>query len=103
MRQSNGFESCRQLQLHFAGGHRAQQFSGKATLDSFQRNTETGHGTISDNVKIATVVQMMTSGINQYDEENYEDYGEEYNDENNEEVDEKYMVAFMKGKNKGKR
>eukprot|EP00971_Amphidinium_carterae_P271620 5389686-Amphidinium_carterae.1 len=27
MRQSNGFESWRQLQLQFAGGHRAQQFS----------------------------------------------------------------------------
>eukprot|EP00971_Amphidinium_carterae_P148640 2947027-Amphidinium_carterae.1 len=27
MRQSNGFESWRQLQLHFAGGHRAQQVS----------------------------------------------------------------------------
>eukprot|EP00971_Amphidinium_carterae_P255055 5063325-Amphidinium_carterae.1 len=25
MRQSNGFESWRQLRLHFAGGHRAQQ------------------------------------------------------------------------------
>eukprot|EP00971_Amphidinium_carterae_P160320 3178206-Amphidinium_carterae.4 len=27
MRQSNGFKSWRQLQLHFAGGHRAQHFS----------------------------------------------------------------------------
>eukprot|EP00971_Amphidinium_carterae_P239228 4748940-Amphidinium_carterae.2 len=27
MRQSNGSESWRQLQLHFAGGRRAQQFS----------------------------------------------------------------------------
>eukprot|EP00971_Amphidinium_carterae_P212231 4212158-Amphidinium_carterae.2 len=26
-RQSNGFEAWRQLPLHFAGGHRAQQFS----------------------------------------------------------------------------
>eukprot|EP00971_Amphidinium_carterae_P312915 6218539-Amphidinium_carterae.5 len=46
MRQSNGFESWRRPQLHFAGGHRAQQFSrlrtimqpswtvGPATLDS---------------------------------------------------------------------
>eukprot|EP00971_Amphidinium_carterae_P236434 4692202-Amphidinium_carterae.1 len=27
MRQSNGFEPRRQLQLHFASGHRARQFS----------------------------------------------------------------------------
>eukprot|EP00971_Amphidinium_carterae_P169129 3350520-Amphidinium_carterae.1 len=52
MRQSYGFESWRQLQLHFAGGHRAQQFSflraimqpswnsdSAATLDSSPSST----------------------------------------------------------------
>eukprot|EP00971_Amphidinium_carterae_P017403 343001-Amphidinium_carterae.3 len=32
MRQSNGFEFWRQLQLQFAGGHRAQQFSLLPTI-----------------------------------------------------------------------
>eukprot|EP00971_Amphidinium_carterae_P155390 3081731-Amphidinium_carterae.2 len=80
MRQSNGFESWRQLQLHFAGGHRAQQFSLLRTImrPSWNSNTrqftkqyykwledinryesENGQGTINDHVKIATVVNNL--------------------------------------------
>eukprot|EP00971_Amphidinium_carterae_P067990 1345642-Amphidinium_carterae.1 len=42
MRHSNGFESWRQLHLHFAGGHRAQQFSllRAITLPTWDTNTK---------------------------------------------------------------
>eukprot|EP00971_Amphidinium_carterae_P143625 2845718-Amphidinium_carterae.1 len=36
MKQSNGLESWRQLQLHFAGGHRAQHFSLLRTMTIMQ-------------------------------------------------------------------
>eukprot|EP00971_Amphidinium_carterae_P089735 1776761-Amphidinium_carterae.1 len=84
MRQSNRFESWQQLQLQFAGGHRAQQFpllraimqpSWTSKTGQFTRQyykwlediktyeAENGHGSITDHVKIATVVNNLKGNI----------------------------------------
>eukprot|EP00971_Amphidinium_carterae_P016582 327434-Amphidinium_carterae.3 len=94
MRQSNGFESWRQLHLHFAGGHRAQKFSllraiTQRTWDTSTKQfmkqyykwledigryeSENGANTITEYVKIAPIVnnlkgpmgQQLTLRINQ--------------------------------------
>eukprot|EP00971_Amphidinium_carterae_P244545 4855670-Amphidinium_carterae.2 len=94
MRQSNGFESWRQLHLHFAGGRRAQQFSlpraitqptwdgstkqftkqyyiGLKTLELSRYEAENGarcqHNCtiIADHVKIATIVNNLKGQIGQ--------------------------------------
>eukprot|EP00971_Amphidinium_carterae_P056355 1112895-Amphidinium_carterae.1 len=41
MRQGNGFESRRQLHLHFAGGHHAQRFSLLRTITQPTWHTST--------------------------------------------------------------
>eukprot|EP00971_Amphidinium_carterae_P208466 4136069-Amphidinium_carterae.1 len=40
MRTANGFEAWRQLNLHYAGGHRAQQFSLLRQIMSPQWNAD---------------------------------------------------------------
>eukprot|EP00971_Amphidinium_carterae_P132876 2631243-Amphidinium_carterae.2 len=127
MRQSNGFEAWRQLQLHVAGGHRAQQFSLLRTImqPSWDNNTkqftkqyykwldninkyesENVQGTITNHVKIATIINNLKGtnedrgaigGVNNYEDENY---NEEYDEEDNEH-NEKQIIAFFKGKGKG--
>eukprot|EP00971_Amphidinium_carterae_P153650 3046617-Amphidinium_carterae.1 len=87
MRQSNGFKSWRQLQLQFAGGHRAQHLSLLRAImqpsltnetrlsrqftrqyykwqeDINRYEAENGHGSITDHAKIATVVNNLKSNI----------------------------------------
>eukprot|EP00971_Amphidinium_carterae_P351148 6491937-Amphidinium_carterae.1 len=90
MRQSNGFESWRQLQLHFAGGHRAQQFlllraSMQPSWNSHTRQftkqyykwledinryeSENKQGTLNDYVKIATGEQYHGQHCAELDDE----------------------------------
>eukprot|EP00971_Amphidinium_carterae_P300908 5978892-Amphidinium_carterae.1 len=89
MRQSNGFESWRQLHLHFAGGHHAQQFSllRAITQPTWDTNTkqftkqyykwlealeeigryeaENGANTITEHAKIATIVNNLKGPMGQ--------------------------------------
>eukprot|EP00971_Amphidinium_carterae_P335316 6471117-Amphidinium_carterae.1 len=90
MRQSNGFETWRQLQLQFAGGHRAQQFLLLRTImqpswtsetrqftrqyykwleDINRYEAENGHGSITDHVKIATGQQPQGQQCRKPDDE----------------------------------
>eukprot|EP00971_Amphidinium_carterae_P185798 3688762-Amphidinium_carterae.1 len=76
----NGFESWRQLHLYFAGGHRAQQFAllGAITQPTWDTSAkqftkqyykwledigryeaENGANTITEYVKIATIVNNL--------------------------------------------
>eukprot|EP00971_Amphidinium_carterae_P103295 2044693-Amphidinium_carterae.1 len=82
MRQSNGSESWRQLQLQFAEGHRAQQFSLLRAIMQPSWTSETGQwisnyfnstytGTEGDN-------RGQVGGVSSYDNENYDN--EEYNE-----------------------
>eukprot|EP00971_Amphidinium_carterae_P277289 5503222-Amphidinium_carterae.1 len=82
MRQSNGFEAWRQLTLHYAGGHRAQQFSLLCAVmspswDSTKELTkhyyrwledinryEAENGTNTDHVQIATIINQRHQGAN---------------------------------------
>eukprot|EP00971_Amphidinium_carterae_P131814 2610912-Amphidinium_carterae.2 len=79
MRHSNGFEAWRQLTLHYAGGHRAQQFSVLRTIKSpswdstkqFKKQyynwledvnryeAENGVGAITDHVRLATIINHI--------------------------------------------
>eukprot|EP00971_Amphidinium_carterae_P142901 2831069-Amphidinium_carterae.1 len=86
MRQANGFESWRQLHLHFAGGNRAQQFSllRAITQPTWDTNTkqftkqyykwledigryeaENGVNTITEHVRIATIVNNLKGPMGQ--------------------------------------
>eukprot|EP00971_Amphidinium_carterae_P313164 6223849-Amphidinium_carterae.2 len=120
MRQSNGLESWRQLQLLFAGGHQYHKW-----LEDINRyESEHGQGTANDHVKIATVVNNIKGNIahnlmmkiNQrttFDERNSwwsKQLDENYNDDVYEgeedenwdyDNDDKITIAFMKGKAKG--
>eukprot|EP00971_Amphidinium_carterae_P059714 1181397-Amphidinium_carterae.1 len=89
MRQSNGFEVWRQLTLQKAGGHRAQPISLLRTIISpswdsttkqFTRQdynyiwlehviryeSENGQGTITDHVKINTIITHLKGPIGQH-------------------------------------
>eukprot|EP00971_Amphidinium_carterae_P253224 5027522-Amphidinium_carterae.1 len=86
MRQGNGFKSWRQSHLHFAGGHRAQQFSflraiTQPTWDTSTKQftkqyykwledigryeSENGHNAITEHVKIATIVNNFKGPMGQ--------------------------------------
>eukprot|EP00971_Amphidinium_carterae_P079461 1572320-Amphidinium_carterae.2 len=86
MRQSNGFESWRQLHLHFVGCHRAQQFlilrtitqptwdtSTKQFMKQYYKwledigryESENGANTITGPVKIATIVNNLKGPMGQ--------------------------------------
>eukprot|EP00971_Amphidinium_carterae_P173917 3447446-Amphidinium_carterae.1 len=87
MRQSSRFEACRQLTLHSAAGHRAQQFPLLRTLmqpnwDSTTKQltrtyykwledinryaSENGQGSIADHVSIATITNHLKRPIAQH-------------------------------------
>eukprot|EP00971_Amphidinium_carterae_P064612 1280263-Amphidinium_carterae.2 len=87
MRQSSGFEAWQQLTLHYAGGHRAQQFSLLRTImqpswDSTTKQftkqyykslegirkyeSENGQGSITDQVKIAAIINHLKGPIAQH-------------------------------------
>eukprot|EP00971_Amphidinium_carterae_P162089 3213058-Amphidinium_carterae.2 len=125
MRQSNGFESWRQLQLHFAGGDRAQHFTLLRTIMQPSWNSAT---TPDDEDQSGYYIRRGTSvdfqllqqhlhwdnkdnkgqvgGVNNYDDENYdneENYEEEYDESWDYDNNDKVTVAFMKGKAKGQR
>eukprot|EP00971_Amphidinium_carterae_P011233 221102-Amphidinium_carterae.5 len=87
MRQSSGFEAWRQLTLHYAGGHRAQQVSllcasmqpkWDPTTKQFTRQyhkwledinryeSENGQGSVTDHVKIAAIINHLKGPIAQH-------------------------------------
>eukprot|EP00971_Amphidinium_carterae_P245850 4882918-Amphidinium_carterae.2 len=83
MRTANGFKAWRQVNLHYAGGHKSQQFSLLRTIMSAKWKADkhiakqyyswledinrykSENGAIADHVKIATIINHLRGPINQ--------------------------------------